>query len=155
MLTPMSGSPSDGGSVVPVPSTPSTAVRVFICDDAPEFCQLLRTAIEAEPGLSVVGEAGSGRKCVAAIRRLRPDVVLLDLSMDNNDRDGLWALPRIRASLPQSRVIVLSAFSERLMGARARAAGAHDYIQKGASLTRIVGAVREAAGERSTGAPFR
>src|SRR5260370_12291236 len=144
MLTPMSGSPSDGGSVVPVPSTPSTAVRVFICDDAPEFCQLLRTAIEAEPGLSVVGEAGSGRKCVAAIRRLRPAVVLLALSLDNNDRDGLWALPRIRASLPQSRGIVLSAVSDRLMGARARAARAHDSIQKSASPPRIAGARRAA-----------
>jgi DNA-binding NarL/FixJ family response regulator len=151
----MSGSPSDGGALAPAPSSSSTAVRVFICDDAPEFCQLMRIAIEAEPGLSVVGEAGSGRKCVAAIGRLRPDVVLLDLSMDNNDRDGLWALPRIRATVPDSRVIILSAFSEQLMGARARAAGAHDYIEKGASLIRIIGAVREAAGQRPAGGRFR
>jgi DNA-binding NarL/FixJ family response regulator len=107
---------------------------VFICDDSPEFCTLMRAALEAEPGLEVVGEARSGEACLARVQQVRPD------------HDGLWALPRIRASLPDCTVVVVSALSERWMGERVRAAGASDYIQKGAPLSRIVSAARAAAG---------
>jgi DNA-binding NarL/FixJ family response regulator len=119
---------------------------VFICDDSPEFCTLMRAALEAEPGLEVVGEARSGEACLARVQQVRPDLVLLDLSMADDDHDGLWALPRIRASLPDCTVVVVSALSERWMGERVRAAGASDYIQKGAPLSRIVSAARAAAG---------
>jgi DNA-binding NarL/FixJ family response regulator len=108
----------------------------------------MRAAIAAEPGMTLVGEARSGAACLDDIQEVQPDLVLLDLSMADDDRDGLWALPRIKASVPGCAVIVLSAFSEEWMGDRARAAGASDYIQKGTPLSDIMSAVRRIAATR-------
>jgi DNA-binding NarL/FixJ family response regulator len=115
---------------------------VLVCDDAAEFRELLCLALDFESGVSVVGEAKNGRGCVAAVEQIRPDVVLLDLSMPQGD--GWWTLERIRAEVPECAVIIVSALSEQKVAGRARAAGAHDFIEKGAPLARIADAVREA-----------
>ena len=84
-------------------------VRVFVCDDVAGYRHFLRSALEIETGISVVGEAADARSCLTRIATSRPDVVLLDISMpvDGDAGDGLWAIPRIRATIPEGTAVVL------------------------------------------------
>jgi DNA-binding NarL/FixJ family response regulator len=118
-------------------------VRVFLCDDAPELRALTKCRLEHDPELLVVGEAGDGEAAVALIAQLRPDVVLLDLSMPN--MDGMEALPRLLDAAPNARVIVYSGLAAERVAAIALARGAHRYLEKGESAERVREAVREVA----------
>jgi two-component system nitrate/nitrite response regulator NarL len=111
-----------------------TPVRVFVCDDAPAFRDLLRMALESDGSLTVVGEAEDGAG-LGALAEAAPDVVLLDLNMP--DVGGLDALPRVRELAPQARVAVLSSFSAEEKEAAALAAGADRYVDKRASFEAI------------------
>ena len=117
-------------------------IRVFVCDDAPAFRDLLRMALESDDGLTIVGEAEDGAE-VEAIADARPDVVLLDVSMPG--LNGLEALPRVRELAPDSRIVVLSSFSAEEKGAEAEAAGADRYLDKRESFARIREVIRELA----------
>jgi|SRR4051812_27438419 DNA-binding NarL/FixJ family response regulator len=116
------------------------AIRVFVCDDAPTFRDLLRMALEQDGELSVVGEAEDGA-AVDAIAEATPDVVLLDVSMPGIG--GLEALPRVRELAPGARVVVLSSFSADEMADAALAAGADRYLDKRESFATIREVVRE------------
>ena len=122
-------------------------VRVFVCDDVAGYRNFLRSALEIETGISVVGEAADARSCLTRIATSRPDVVLLDISMpvDGDAGDGLWAIPRIRATIPECAIVVLSSLSAEKLRPAAMAAGASEYIEKGASIACIADAVRSAA----------
>jgi DNA-binding NarL/FixJ family response regulator len=117
-------------------------IRVFICDDAPHFRDMLRLALESEPDLEVVGEAEDGSE-IAAIASAAPDVVLLDVSMPG--RGGLEVVGEVRALAPAARVVVLSSFSAEEKGAAALAEGADRYLDKRESFARIREVVREVA----------
>jgi DNA-binding NarL/FixJ family response regulator len=123
-------------------------LRVVIVDDTADLRELLRFAL-ARGGMAVVGEAGDGLAGIEVVRATRPDVVLLDLSMPV--MDGLEALPQIRASAPEARIIVLSGFGATQMAQRALAIGADGYLQKGASLGRILDQIRDIVEGRTTG----
>jgi DNA-binding NarL/FixJ family response regulator len=120
-----------------------TPVRVFICDDAPSFRDMLRMALELDDGLAVVGEAEDGSE-LEAIAEARPDVVLLDVSLPG--RDGLEMVGELRRLAPEARVVVLSSFSAEEKAEAARAAGADRYVDKRESFARIREIVREVAG---------
>ena len=107
----------------------------------------MRSALEADPGLEVVGEAGDGQAGLEVVERLEPDVVLLDISMPG--MDGLEAIPEIRARSPDSRIVVFSGFSAERMRDLALHLGATSYVEKGESLERL-GAVVRAAVDRSS-----
>ena len=77
-----------------------SGIRVFLADDHPVVRQGLRTFLESRSGIEVVGEAGDGEAAVAAIERLRPDVVLMDLVMPGEG--GVPAIRRLRASVPDT-----------------------------------------------------
>ncbi|HEX2016872.1 MAG TPA: response regulator transcription factor [Solirubrobacteraceae bacterium] len=124
----------------------SFPIRVFLCDDVPEFRGLMRLILEEDPGFMVVGEAGDGVSAVEGIRHARPDVVLLDLSMPGFD--GLEVIQRIKALDLECCIVVLSGFSGRRMGKLAREAGVVDYVEKGAGFDEIRAAARR-AGELS------
>ena len=107
----------------------------------------MRSALEAESGLEVVGEAGDGRTGLEVIARLQPDVVLLDLSMPGID--GLEAIPEIRARSPDSAIVVFSGFSASRMREPALDLGATSYVEKGEAFDQLSVAVREAVGRRA------
>jgi NarL family two-component system response regulator YdfI len=118
-------------------------VRVFLCDDVPEFRALMRYALEEDELLEVVGEAGDGTAGVDGIHASQPDVVLLDLSMPACD--GLQAIPRIRRLAPNAVIIVLSGLIAGPIAPQVLGMGAHAYVEKGESFQAIRDAVREAA----------
>lgn len=103
--------------------------RVVLCDDAPDFVELTRLLFERESQLDIVGIAHDGEAAIDTCRELRPDVVLLDVSMPV--LDGLSALPRIIEASPETRVMMLSAFATPTMKRTALERGAVAFIEKG------------------------
>src|SRR3954453_21266129 len=80
-------------------------IRVLLCDDAPGFRALLRYTLEDDPAVAVVGEADDAETCLAALVDLKPDVVLLDLSLPRVP--GLDAIAAIRARAPECRIVAV------------------------------------------------
>jgi CheY-like chemotaxis protein len=122
---------------------PSSATRVLVVDDTPVMRTEIRLLLE-DAGLTVVGEAGHGAEGVMLARELRPDVVVMDVRMPI--LDGIAATGYITRELPDTRVIVFSAFEDDQLADAARAAGAADFLTKGVSPAAIAAAVRDAAG---------
>ncbi|MHB1132053.1 MAG: response regulator [Chloroflexota bacterium] len=119
------------------------AIRILIADDHPVVRQGLRWLIETEPDLEVVGEAGDGGQAAEEARRLRPDVVLLDLVMPVHD--GLWAIKEIAREAPSTRVLVLTSFAEDSQIITAIQSGALGYLLKDSPSHDLLAAVREVA----------
>ena len=117
------------------------ARRILIVDDHPLVRMGLRGLLDAEPGLQVCGEAGSLADAVAAVRRLRPDLVVTDLSL--GDGNGLELIKRLQAQHQDLRVLVCSMHDERLFAMRALDAGACGYVGKEQAGRHVVEAVRE------------
>jgi DNA-binding NarL/FixJ family response regulator len=116
-------------------------------DDHAVVREGLRSFLELQDGLDVVGEAGDGEEAVELAERLRPDVILIDLVMPK--LDGVEAMRRLRERLPATRVIVLTSFldDERLLPAlRAGAAG---YLLKDVEPQELARAVRAAHAGRA------
>jgi NarL family two-component system response regulator LiaR len=121
-------------------------IRVLIADDHAVVRQGLRTFLELQEGIEVVGEAADGEEALDAVQRLEPDVVLMDLAMPR--LDGIGAIERLRERASDvPRVIVLTSFGdERVLPAiRAGAAG---YLLKDVGPPELVDAIRSVhAGE--------
>jgi len=117
--------------------------RVFLCDDSQELRFLLRTFLEAEGDLAVVGEAGECEDLGRAVHDSAADVVVLDLSMPRSD--GLAALPALREAVPDLGIVVLSGFDRGRMAARALALGADSYLEKTCGMDAVRATVRAAA----------
>jgi len=100
-----------------------------------------------ESDMEVVGQAADGHEAVRLARALRPDVVLMDVSMPG--LDGVEATRAIHADLPDVRVVGLSMFEEADQAEAMRAAGAVDYVTKSGPATELVAAVRGRRGVRS------
>ncbi|MEV4708059.1 response regulator transcription factor [Actinoplanes sp. NPDC049316] len=121
-------------------------ISVVIADDQRMVRAGLRMVIETEPDLRVVGEAGDGVEAVALARRLRPDVVLMDIAMPR--QDGLTATRALLAAPNPPRIIVLTTFDTDENLYRALQAGASGFLLKVSSPEHLITAVRVvAAGE--------
>ncbi|HEY2160140.1 MAG TPA: response regulator transcription factor [Solirubrobacteraceae bacterium] len=118
-------------------------IRVLIVDDHAVVREGLRTFLELQDGIDVVGEAGNGTEALEQARRLEPDVVLMDLVMPG--LDGVGAMRQLRERSPQIRVIVLTSFldDDRLMPAIQ--AGAAGYLLKDVDPAELAQAVRTAS----------
>ncbi len=114
-------------------------IRVLVVDDhvivRNGLAQLLATTDEFE----LVGTAGDGREAVSMVQALRPDVVLMDLSMP--DMDGIEATHAITRSLPGTKIVILSSFSEHQRVLAALDAGAEGYVLKHADPEQILAAI--------------
>ncbi|MGZ5302208.1 MAG: response regulator [Actinomycetota bacterium] len=122
---------------------PARPVRVLVVDDHAVIRAGIVRLLASDPGLHVVGEAGSGAQAITEWRALRPDVVLMDLQMP--DGDGIEAIARIRAEDATASIVAVTAFASDELVAGAFRAGARGYIGKEASEIELVRAVRAAS----------
>ncbi|MGH9034451.1 MAG: EAL domain-containing protein, partial [Acidimicrobiia bacterium] len=126
----------------PVPPPAGRRHRVLLVEDDLSLRRLTRLVLDHDGDFEVVGEAGDGREAVALARRLRPDVVLLDLAMPGIG--GLEALPMIRAVAPEAKVVVLSGLEPESYADATSRQGAAAFCTKGGdptSLPELLGAL--------------
>jgi len=114
--------------------------RVLLIDDHPIVRQGLALLIDREADLSVCGEAEGARSAFHAIATLRPDIVLLDISL--NGPDGLDVLKEIRMKTGSLPVLILSMHDESIYAERAMRAGANGYIMKQEATEKVLVAIR-------------
>ncbi|MGW3181711.1 response regulator transcription factor [Kitasatospora sp. NPDC001119] len=119
------------------------SVRVLLVDDE----ELLRLAfgmiLRAEPDMEPVGEAADGAAAVELARRLRPDVVLMDVRMPGTD--GIGATRRLLREVPGTRVLVLTTFDLEAYAVEALRAGAAGFLLKNSRPEELLGAIRDVA----------
>jgi RNA polymerase sigma factor (sigma-70 family) len=121
--------------------------RVLLVDDHELLRAGLRSRLEKEPEIEVVGEADSAERAIILARALQPDLVLLDLLLPR--RNGLEAIPELIRVAPDARVIVVSSQTAASSVRRALTAGAAGYLPKRASDGELVAAIRQvSAGSR-------
>lgn len=118
-------------------------VAIVLVDDHAIVRQGLRTYLELQPDLEVVGEAADGREAVQVVKDTLPDIVLMDLVMPN--MDGVEATRAITALSPSTRVIVLTSFSEDEKVFASIKAGAQGYLMKDVFPQDLVRAIRTVA----------
>lgn len=128
---------------MPKPETPVAVEkrRVLIIDDHPIFRHGISAMINAEPDLNVCGEAGSAPAALDAMRRLEPDIALVDISMPG--ANGIELLKSMRAESPKLPMLVVSMHDESLYALRALRAGALGYVMKAEALNSILVAIRK------------
>jgi DNA-binding NarL/FixJ family response regulator len=117
-------------------------VRVLIADDHRLMVEGTKQALERAGGFDVVGEAVSGAQVLPLIRRLKPDLVLLDLRMPQ--MDGLTCLTKIRKEFPDLKVAILSVSQDPELIQTALKRGANAYIVKSIDPDDLAGALRQA-----------
>ena len=115
-------------------------MRILICDDHAVVRAGIRLILEQEAGFEIVGEATNGEELIAQAGRLRPDIVVTDLSMPG--LGGLEALPRVRQAAPEAKILVLTIHEDEAYFFRALEAGAAGYVLKGASAEEFLAALR-------------
>lgn len=116
---------------------------VIVVDDVADVRDVVRRVLEESGAFEVVAEAGDGAQAVGLVAHHQPDLVLLDISMPVG---GLEVLPRIRATAPRTKVIVLSSYPVEAMAPAALAGGAVGYLEKGLPPARLVAEILTIAG---------
>jgi DNA-binding NarL/FixJ family response regulator len=118
-------------------------IRVLIADDHRLFAEALEAILAGDARITVVGQASDGREAVERARELRPDVVLMDVSMPV--LDGFEAARAIRADRAETRILMLSGSSSRTDVDLAREAGAAGYVTKDRIAAELIAAIVEIA----------
>ena len=127
-------------------STESNRIRVLLADDHSIVLEGLQVMLERSGEFEVVGQARDGEEAVRAAAELSPDVIVMDVMMPG--KDGVEACREIMESLPDTRVIMLTASTEEDAVIEAVAAGATGYLQKVSGMDRLLDTVKMvAAGE--------
>lgn len=119
------------------------AKNILICDDA-AFMRMMIKDILTKNGYNVAGEAENGAKAVEKYNELKPDLVLMDITMP--EMDGIQALKNIKASDAGAQVIMCSAMGQQAMVIEAIQSGAKDFIVKPFQAERVLEAVKKVVG---------
>ena len=119
------------------------AKNVLIVDDA-AFMRMMIKDILTKNGYNVVGEAENGARAVEKYNELKPDLVLMDITMP--EMDGISAVKEIKKVDPNAKIVMCSAMGQQAMVIEAIQAGARDFIVKPFQPDRVLEAVRKAVG---------
>ncbi len=136
---------SEGGAAIsadlrPLPAGLDRPARVLVADDHKMFREGVIHLLSQEPDLTVIGEAADGQEAVEFTRKLRPDILILDVSMPK--LNGIHVAAQISRELPEVRIIGLSMHEDKDMAKAMRAAGAAAYLTKGGSSETLLNVVR-------------
>jgi two-component system, NarL family, response regulator LiaR len=118
-------------------------IRVAVVDDHDMVRKGILSYLATEPGIEIVGEADSGKKAVALVKDTRPDVVLMDLLMENGT--GIEATREILSFYPECKIIIITSFYDDEQVFPAIEAGVFSYMLKTANASEIISAIEKAA----------
>ncbi len=115
-------------------------IRIFVVDDHPAIQEALAATVSSQADLELVGSARTAAEGMQQIRELQPDVVVVDISLE--DAHGLDLVHQIRVELPETQVVIFSMYDEVAYAERAIRAGAMGYVMKSESTQSVVEAIR-------------
>jgi len=118
-------------------------IKILIADDHLIIRQGLRLILETETDFELVGEASDGNEALSLCKKMKPDVVLMDLRMPN--MDGLTAIEKLRVEQPDTAVVILTTFNEDELMLRGLQAGARGYLLKDTDRSALFDTIRAAA----------
>ena len=118
-------------------------IKILIADDHLIIRQGLRLILETETDFELIGEASDGNEALSLCKKLKPDVVLMDLRMPN--MDGLTAIEKLRVEQPDIAVVILTTFNEDELMFRGLQAGARGYLLKDTDRSTLFDTIRAAA----------
>jgi len=118
-------------------------IKILVADDHLIIRQGLRLILETESDFELVGEASDGNEALSLCRKLKPDIVLMDLRMPN--MDGLTAIEKLRVEQPAIAVVILTTFNEDELMLRGLQAGARGYLLKDTDRSTLFDTIRAAA----------
>jgi two-component system NarL family response regulator len=122
-------------------------IRVMLADDHRMFREALRVPLGAEPDIEIIGEASSGEETLSSLTRIRPDVLLLDIGLQ--DINGIDVARKVAKLHPSTRIIALSGYADRLYIEEMLKAGAQGYVVKSAGADELISAIRSVASGHS------
>ncbi|MFI6151341.1 response regulator [Kitasatospora sp. NPDC051170] len=125
----------------------NTPVKVFLLDDHEVVRRGVQDLLDAEPDLTVIGEAGTVEQALARVPALRPDVAVLDMRLP--DGDGVTVCRELRSRMPELACLILTSFDDEEALLDSIVAGAAGYVLKQISGTDLVSAVRTVASGQS------
>jgi DNA-binding NarL/FixJ family response regulator len=118
-------------------------ISVMLADDHRMFREALRVPLAAEPDVEIIAEAGSGSDTLAALERISPDVLVLDIGLP--DINGIEVARKAIKLHPALRIVALSGFADRIYIEEMLKAGAQGYVVKSAGADELVSAIRAVA----------
>jgi len=117
----------------------SAAIRVLIAEDFPAFRQFVCSTLTKRPDLQVIGEVSDGLEAVQLAIELKPDLILLDVGLPT--MNGIEAARRIRALVPESKIIFLSQETSDEVVEEALSTGARGYVVKAKAVSQLLAAI--------------
>lgn len=128
----------------------SCPISVLLVDDNPTFLRIVERYLQQIPGIEVVGSASSGEEALEAVSVRQPQVVLIDLEMPGVG--GLATIPRLRALMPEGRIIALTFHDAVSYRDAALGAGAHAFLSKRAMNLDLIPAIQNVAAQNPASA---
>jgi DNA-binding NarL/FixJ family response regulator len=116
------------------------SIRILIADDQQIMRQALRALLEKEPGMEVVAEAEDGRKVLALVRELLPQVLITEIAIP--DLNGIEVARQVHSDYPEVKIIALSRHSDHRYVVNMLQAGAHGYLLKNCTMEELTQAIR-------------
>lgn len=116
-------------------------IRVILVDDHPAIREALSDTIQNKMGIELCGEASAADEALDLIEKLKPDVAVVDISLE--DAHGLDLVHNVRALFPDTQVVVFSMYDENIYAERAIRAGASGYLMKSESTQSVINAIRD------------
>src|SRR3954451_10386702 len=125
--------------------TPAKKITVVIADDQTLFREGIKDLLEGEKGIEVIGEAADGQEALRLVKKLKPNVILLDIKLPH--MDGIEATRQIHKDCPTTNVLILSSFEDESHVMEAIQAGANGYLSKMLPATELVNALKAFANQ--------